>query len=138
MESAKPGIEYCAGSTPICSVHWKGRHSTWPSLMPEDKRATLEGLSEVLSEYYNFSGRLATFSGKFESVVCQDEEDPSVFATELEILAIRGFGNVGPNARTRTVRDRFISVQRDCGLRRHLDGVPPDTLIRDIVDRCQI
>ena len=36
------------------------------------------------------------------------------------------------------VRDRFIMGQRDCGLRRHLDSVPPDTPIREIVDRCRV
>ena len=34
------------------------------------------------------------------------------------------------------VMDRFITAQQRCGLRRHLDSVPPDTPIRDIVDRC--
>ena len=36
------------------------------------------------------------------------------------------------------VRDRFIADQRSCGLRRHLDSVPPDTPIREIVDRCRV
>ena len=62
------------------------------------------------------------------------------------ILAVRGFGDVGPQARTRMVpqartrmvRDRFISEQWSCGLRHHLDSVPPDTPIREIVDRCRV
>ena len=36
------------------------------------------------------------------------------------------------------VWDRFIADQRSCGLRRHLDSVPPDTPIREIVDRCRV
>ena len=36
------------------------------------------------------------------------------------------------------VQDRFIADQRSCGLRRHLDSVPPDTPIREIVDRCRV
>ena len=36
------------------------------------------------------------------------------------------------------VRDRFICGHRDCQLRRHLDSVPPDTPIQDIVDRCRM
>ena len=107
-------------------------------LMPEDKHATRDGLLEVLSEYYNSPGRLAIFRRKFDSVVRRNTEDPGAFATELEILAVRGFGDVGLRARTRMVRDRFISGQRDCGLRRHLDSVPPDTSIRDILDRCRV
>ena len=71
-------------------------------------------------------------------MVAGDGEDPAAFATELEILAVRGFGDVGQRARTRMVRDRFILGQRSCGLRRHLDSVPPDTPIRDIVDRCRV
>ena len=41
-------------------------------------------------------------------------ENPATFATELEILAVQGFGEVGQTARTRMVRDRFILGQRDC------------------------
>ena len=36
------------------------------------------------------------------------------------------------------IRDRFIAAQRNCGLRRHLDGISSDTPIRDIVDRCRV
>ena len=36
------------------------------------------------------------------------------------------------------VRDGFISEQRSCGLRSHLDSVPPDMPIRDFVDRCWV
>ena len=57
----------------------------------------------------------------------REGEEPSAFATELEILAVRGFGDIGPQARTRKVRDRFISEQQSCGLRRHLYSAPPDT-----------
>ena len=44
---------------------------------------------------------------------------------------------MGTCARNRMVRDRFTADQRSCGLRRHLDSVPPDTPIREIVDRCR-
>ena len=36
--------------------------------MPEGERATREGLSRGLSDYYNSLGRLAAFRRKFESV----------------------------------------------------------------------
>ena len=65
-------------------------------------------------------------------------EDPTTFATELEILAIRGFGDMGTRARNRMVRDRFIEDKRSCGMRRHIDSVPPDTPIREIVDRYRV
>ena len=45
---------------------------------------------------------------------------------------------MGKRARNWMIRDRFIAAQRSCGLRRHLDCVPPDTPIRDIVDRCRV
>ena len=57
-----------------------------------------------------------------------------MFAT----LAIRAFGDVGPSAWIQMVRDRFVTGHRDYDLRRHLDSVPPDTPIREIVDRCSV
>ena len=36
------------------------------------------------------------------------------------------------------IRDKFIAAQRHCGLWRHLDGVPPETPIWDIVDSCRV
>ena len=45
---------------------------------------------------------------------------------------------MGKRARNWMIRDRFIAAQRSCGLHRHLDCVPPDTPIRDIVDRCRV
>ena len=117
-------------------THLEGNALDVALSIPEDKRATLTGLSQALSDYYNSPGRLAIYRRKFEDVVRQDGEDPSVFATELEILATRGFGDTGPSARTRMVRVRFISGHPDCQLRCHLDSVPPDTPIQDIVDRC--
>ena len=64
--------------------------------------------------------------------------DPATFATELEILAVRGFGDMGKHARDWMIRDIFIAAQRRCGLRRHIDGVPHYTPIRDIVDHCRM
>ena len=44
---------------------------------------------------------------------------------------------MGQTARLRLIRDRFIAGHSSCELRRHLDSVPPDTPIRDVVDRCR-
>ena len=41
-------------------------------------------------------------------------------------------------ARLRLIRDRFIAGHGSCELRRYLDCVPPDTPLRDIVDRCRV
>ena len=107
-------------------------------LMPEGEQANWECLSQGLSDYYNSPGRLAVFWRQFESATRRPGMDPATFATELEILAMRGFGDMGKRARDWMIRDIFIAAQRSCGLRRHLDCVPLDTPIRDIVDRCHV
>ena len=65
-------------------------------------------------------------------------EDPSIFATALETLAVKAFGDMGQTARLRLIRDRFIAGHSSCELRRHLDSVPPETPMRDVVDRCRV
>ena len=56
----------------------------------------------------------------------------------LETLAVKAFGDMGQTARLRLIRDRFIAGHESCELRRHLDCLPPDTPLRDIVDRCRV
>ena len=119
-------------------AHLEGEALNVALLMPEGERANWECLSQGLSDYYNSPGRLAVFQRQFESATRRPEMDPATFATELKILAVCGFGDMGKRARDWMIRDRFIGAQRSCGLRRHLDGVPPDTPIRDIVDRCHV
>ena len=43
--------------------------------------------------------RLAIFRRRFESVSRHPGVDPAMFATELGILAVRGFGDMGKRAR---------------------------------------
>ena len=64
--------------------------------------------------------------------------DPATFATELGTLAALGYGDMGKRARDAMIRDKFIAAQRHCGLRRHLDGVPPETPIWETVDSCEL
>ena len=45
---------------------------------------------------------------------------------------------MGQTARLRLIRDRFIAGHSNCDLRRHLDSVPPETPIRDVVDGCRV
>ena len=45
---------------------------------------------------------------------------------------------MGPSVRIRIIYNRFIAGHSNCALRRHLDSVPPETPIRDIVDRCRV
>ena len=75
---------------------------------------------------------------QFESATRRPGMDPATFATELGILAVWGFGDMGKRAWETMIRNRFIAAQQSCGLRRHLDGVSSDTPIRDIVDRCRV
>ena len=65
-------------------------------------------------------------------------EDPSKFAIALETLAIKALGDMSPNARTRIICDRFIAGHPNSALQRHLDSVPAEAPIRDIVDRCRV
>ena len=84
----------------------------------------------ALSAHYGSPGRLKTTRTA--------GEDPSIFATALETLAVKAFGDMGQIARLRLIRDRFIAGHSSCELRRHLDSVPPETPIRDVVDRCHV
>ena len=68
----------------------------------------------------------------------KEREDPSIFTIDLETLAVKAFGDMGPKARLRLIRDRFIAGNYNCALRRHLDSVPPEIPIQDIVDRCRV
>ena len=45
---------------------------------------------------------------------------------------------MGQTARLRLIRDRIIAGHSSCELRRYLDSVPPETPIRDVVDRCRV
>ena len=51
---------------------------------------------------------------------------------------MKAFGNMGQTARLRLIRDCFIAGHSSCELRRNLDSVPPETPIRDVVDRCRV
>ena len=51
---------------------------------------------------------------------------------------ILAFGDMGQTARLRLIHDRCIAGHSSCELRRHLDSVPPETPIRDVVDRCRV
>ena len=64
--------------------------------------------------------------------------DPATFATELGILAVRGFADMNEKARDLMIRNKFIAAQRSCELRRHLDGAAAEASIGNIVDSCRI
>ena len=93
---------------------------------------------DALTAHYGSPGRLADYRRQFEKTTRTVGEDPAIFATALETLAVKTFGDMGRTAQLRLIRDRFIAGHSNCDLRRHLDSVPPETPIRDIVDRCRV
>ena len=107
-------------------------------LIPMPRRASRKELTDALSSHYGSLGRLANYRREFDKTVRKPGEDPSNFAITLEMLAVKAFGDMGQTARLRLIRDRFIAGHGSCELRRYLDCVPPDTPLRDIVDRCRV
>ena len=107
-------------------------------LVPLARRLSRSGLVDALTAHYGSPGRLADYRRQFERTTRTVGEDPAIFATALETLAVKAFGDMGQTARLRLIRDRFIAGHSNCDLRRHLDSVSPETPIRDVVDRCRV
>ena len=118
--------------------HLQGDALSVALLIPMPLQATRKELTEALSSHYGSPGRLANYRREFDKTVRKMGEDPFNFAIKLETLAVKAFGNMGQVARLRLIRDRFIAGHSSCDLRRYLDCVPPDTPLRDIVDRCRV
>ena len=65
--------------------------------------------------------------GKYNTKDREDKEDRE-----------DAFGDMGQTARLHIIRDRFVAGHDSCELRQHLDSVPPETPIQNIVDRCRV
>ena len=89
-----------------CSLIWKGTPLNVALLVPESRRASRVGLVGALTAHYGSPG-LADY--RFERTIRTAREDPSIFATALETLAIKAFGDMGQTARLRIIRDRFVA-----------------------------
>ena len=98
----------------------------------------MEAFARGLSDYFNSHSRLAVVRRRFERASRCPGVDPATFATELEILAVCGFENMGERARDLMVQNKFIATQQSRALRRHLDGASVDASIGDIVDSCRV
>ena len=107
-------------------------------LVPMPLRASRKALTDALSSHYGSPGRLANYRREFDKTVRKPGEGPSNFAISLETLAVKAFDDMGQTARLRLIRDRFIAGHGSCDLRRYMDCVPPNTPLRDIVDRCRV
>ena len=118
--------------------HLEGDALNVTHLVPLARRLSRSGLVDALTAHYGSPGRLADYRRQFERTTRRVGEDPAIFATALETLAMKAFGDMGQTARLRLIRDRFIAGHDNCDLRRHLDSVPPETPIRDVVDRCRV
>ena len=118
--------------------HLKGDALNVALLVPMSRRTSRTGLVDALSAHYGSLGRLADYRRQFEKMIRSPGDDPSIFAIALKTLTFKAFGDMGQTARMRLIRDRFIAGHSSCELRRYLDSVPPETPIRDVVDRCRV
>ena len=118
--------------------HLEGDALNVAHLVPLSRRLSQSGLVDALTAHNGSPGRLADYRRQFERTTRTVGEDPAIFTTALETLAVKAFGDMGQTAHLRLIRDRFIAGHRSCELRRHLDSVPPETPIRDVVDRCRV
>ena len=107
-------------------------------LIPESQRVVPEVMMNSMSEHYGSPGRLAEFKRQFRRSFFRPDDDPSIFAIELETLARKAFADIDSSIQLQMVRDRFIDGQADCALRRHLNSFGPDTPMWDIVDSCRV
>ena len=124
------------GLTVVCTPGW-GSIAGGPINAGHNQR-TLEGFCGQTVAYYYTPGRLAVFRQQFENAHRRPGLDPATFATELGILALRGFSDMKEKARVLMVRNKFIAAQQSCDLHRHLDSAAPETSIGDTVDSCRI
>ena len=118
--------------------HLEGDALNVAHLVPLARRLSRSGPVDALTAHYGSPGRLADYRRQFERTTRTVGEDPAIFATALETLAVKAFGDMGQTARLRLIRDRFIAGHSNCDLCRHLDSVSPETPIRDVVDRCRV
>ena len=107
-------------------------------LVTESQRAVPEFLINSLLDHYNSLCCRAEYKRQFQRVVPRSEDDPSVFAIELETLARSAFMDVNLNTQLQMVRDRFIDGQADRSLRIHLASIKPSTQMIEMVDSCRI
>ena len=119
-------------------VHLKGEALDVALLLKKKVRESWTGLVQGLAAYYQSPGRLAGLRRQFSDAFRHPGLDPATFATDLGMLAIQGFGDMREQARDTMIRDKFIAGQKQCALRRQLDGFAQDTPIGEIVDSCRV
>ena len=79
-------------------------------LVPLSRPLLRTGLVDALTAHYGSPGRLADYRRQFERTTRTMGEDPAIFATSIETLAVKAFGDMGQTACLRLIWDRFIAV----------------------------
>ena len=73
-------------------------------------------LMNSLSEYYGSPGRLAEYKRQFRRAFRRPDDDPAIFAIELETLARRAIADIDSSIQLQMVRDRTqYSNAEHCG-----------------------
>ena len=119
-------------------VHLKGEALNVALLLEKKERESWTGLVDGLAVYYQSPGRLASLRKRFSDAFRQPGLDPATYATDLGMLAIQGFGDIGGQIRDKLIRDKFIAGQEQLALRQQLNSFSQDTPIGEIVDSCRV
>ena len=117
--------------------HLEGDTLNVALLVPMSRRTSRTGLVDALSAHYGSPGRLADYRWQFEKTTRSVGED-IFYCHSSGDIAVKAFGDMGQTACLRLIRDRFIAGHSSFELRRYLDSVPPETPLRDVVDRCRV
>ena len=80
-------------------AHLDGEALQVALLVLNRNRECWRDIADEISAYYNTPERLAVFRRRFENAHRRPWSDPATFATELGILALRGFSDMKEKAR---------------------------------------
>ena len=75
--------------------HLEGDALNVAHLIPLARRLSRSGLVDTLTAHYGSPGRLADYRRQFERTTRTVGEDQAIFATALETLALKAFGDMG-------------------------------------------
>ena len=78
--------------------HLEGDALNVAHLVPLARGLPRSGLVAALTVHYGSPGRLADYRRQFERTTRTVGEDPAIFATVLESLAVKAFGDMGQTA----------------------------------------
>ena len=79
--------------------HLEGDALNVALLVTLSHRLSRTGLVDALTAHYGSPGRLADYRRQFERTTRTVGEDPAIFATALETLAVKVFGDMRQTAR---------------------------------------